>query len=177
MLLFIRRLAAFGCGGVLLSALASGCSGDAACQPPVHAGTTYKVTLGGATPNSDTRCVVAKFIDVTTYQVVAASTQPTAIDPNCQATPATSAPPVTQPTIESCIPKGSGMLGVTCQIQYPGGCHGTMSFYYVSANGVALDWTAARIDNAVLRIEDSADNCIADFSECLNEYKVTLERT
>jgi hypothetical protein len=52
-----------------------------------------------------------------------------------------------------------------------------MSFYYVSANGAALDWTAARIDNVVLRIEDNADNCIADFSECLNEYSVTLERT
>jgi len=176
MLLFIRRLAAFGCGGVLLAALATGCSGDPACQPEVHAGTTYKVTLGAPTTKSDPRCVVAQFQDVTTYQVVAANTRPSAIDPNCQSTPATAAPPVNQPTIESCIPKDSGMLGVTCQILYRGGCHGTMSFYYVSANGAALDWNAARIDNAVLRIEDSADNCIADYSDCLNEYAVVLER-
>ena len=185
MLYVIRQLASLVAGTFVISSLVAGCSGEAACQPQIKAGSRYKVTLLTApdgsplpAPGHQPDCKVAQFLDTNYYFLTAGETRPSASDPTCDNTPAATPPPVMGVTVETstCAPSETGMLGIACHIVYPGGCKGVMTFDLISPNNQAVNWNTARIDGLVLRIQDSSENCFANFSMCLNQYLVSLER-
>jgi len=178
MLYVIRQLASLVAGTFVISSLVAGCSGEAACQPQIKAGSRYKVTILQPAPGHQPDCMVAKFLDTPYYFVTAGETRPSASDPTCDNTPAATPPPVMGVTVESstCAPSETGMLGIACHIVYPGGCKGVMTFDLLAPSNQAVNWNTARIDGLVLRIQDSSENCFANFSMCLNQYMVTLER-
>ncbi len=176
MLHAIPRFVALGLTSLALALLAGACSSEAACQPRISEGQRFRITIGPTTAKSMQNCVVAKFLDTPYFDIEAAQTHPSSTDPDCSATPAKTAPPVNGVTLAGCVGKETGMLGTTCQIQYPGGCKGVMSFYLASPTNSSVDWSASRIEGLVLRIEDTAVNCIANASDCVNEYAVVVDR-
>ena len=149
----------------------SGAAGSLGCTQVIPEGTKFRVTLLGETDRSD-QCHIVNLLNHSPFELVAGKAEP----PTCEAIPATAAPPQDGAQIISCVPDHSDMLGITCSIEYRGGCRGSLKLAF-STDDATIDWSSPRIDNAIYIVEDFAPSCLPDLANCHDEYSARLERT
>lgn len=160
-------------GAVLLLGSAACSSGLEDCDPPVPPGARYKVTVLGETEAS-AKCHIATLQP--TFEITAATEHPGSGRSSCKLTPAEWAPQQQGLQVVSCTPDQAQMLGTNCEMKYPSTCPGLVNFYFYQPGGVTVNWAAPRIENVLFRIQDTVTGCIPNIANCLDEYRVVLER-
>jgi hypothetical protein len=155
--------------------MAGGCSSPPIeCNPPIAAGTRFKVTVVGETAESE-KCHIVRLGN--TFEIQA-SQHDSSMDANCSLTPAYWAPQAQGVNVIRCTPSASNMLGTNCEMQYTETrCAGLIDFYFYAPTGSAVNWSAQRIEGARFRIKDYLGSCWPNQAAgCLDEYNVILER-
>jgi hypothetical protein len=151
----------------------SACSATPDCSPPIAAGTTFKVTVMSEPQQN---CHVVKIPQISPFQISAAKTEPTALHPDCAVTPAAAPPSQNDVIIKSCIPGNSDMLSISCEVQYPATCSGTMTFSFTAPKDRIVDWNAPVIEGVTFQVVDHAPNCLDNLNNCWDKYVVRLDR-